>query len=616
MRKVKKSVRTVLLLLLVCLLAMCLCACSGGADGTNGINGQDGINGTNGKSAYEIWLDEGHTGSQADFLEWLKGKSGSDGTGADGVDGKDGKSAYEIWLDEGHTGSQADFLEWLKGKNGQDGTGTDGVDGKDGADGKDGKSAFEIFMQQYPYYNGTEEQWIRALVNGELKIHTVTFKSEVSEDIVKYVVGGYTLPEIPEVPEKEGQTSAAWNVTDFSNITQDMEVTAVYDMRKYITFHNEFTEDDDIVKVVNYGEALVDIPNITVIPYNDGKWSIADFSCILGDMNVEAVYETQGLQFTPINQQTQYKVSVEEISIEANELFIPTEHSGKPVTIIEVPYNDNRKQLTFVYIPNGITEIRGSGFYSYNITKININTNAIDDNTFYSCPITEIIIGPQVTMIPNNIQRKSLENIKVSEQNSNFSSQGNCLIDKTTKTLLRATNTSFIPSDGSVEIIGYGAFWGCQSLASIEMPNSVTTIEDSAFTDCSNLTNITIPNSVTSIGGSAFSLCTSLTSIKIPNSVTSIGGSAFAHCVALTSIVLPNSIVRIGAATFAECSKLETIYYTGTQDEFNQIDIMDTNEPFTEATVYCFSVNRPSDDGFYWHYGSDGKTPEIWTKEY
>ena len=32
-----------------------------------------------------------------------------------GKDGVDGKSAYQIWLDNGHTGTEADFLEWLKG---------------------------------------------------------------------------------------------------------------------------------------------------------------------------------------------------------------------------------------------------------------------------------------------------------------------------------------------------------------------------------------------------------------------------------------------------------------------------------------------------------------------
>lgn len=37
------------------------------------------------------------------------------GTKAEGVDGKDGKSAYEVWLSTGHSGSEDDFVQWLKG---------------------------------------------------------------------------------------------------------------------------------------------------------------------------------------------------------------------------------------------------------------------------------------------------------------------------------------------------------------------------------------------------------------------------------------------------------------------------------------------------------------------
>ncbi|MDE5547821.1 MAG: M23 family metallopeptidase, partial [Clostridia bacterium] len=42
-------------------------------------------------------------------LDGIDGKDGSNG-----IDGKDGKSAYEIWLDNGHEGTESDFLEWLK----------------------------------------------------------------------------------------------------------------------------------------------------------------------------------------------------------------------------------------------------------------------------------------------------------------------------------------------------------------------------------------------------------------------------------------------------------------------------------------------------------------------
>lgn len=55
----------------------------------------------------------------------------------------------------------------------------------------------------------------------------------------------------------------------------------------------------------------------------------------------------------------------------------------------------------------------------------------------------------------------------------------------------------------------------------------VTSIGNSAFYYCDSLTEITIPDSVTSIGGGAFGDCSSLTTIMIPNGVTSIGGGEF-----------------------------------------------------------------------------------------
>ena len=54
-------------------------------------------------------------------------------------------------------------------------------------------------------------------------------------------------------------------------------------------------------------------------------------------------------------------------------------------------------------------------------------------------------------------------------------------------------------------------------------------VEDYAFYDCEPLQSINIPDSVTSIGYSAFEYCKSLQSINIPNSVTSIGPLAFAE---------------------------------------------------------------------------------------
>ncbi|MFD0863611.1 hypothetical protein ACFQ1M_15450, partial [Sungkyunkwania multivorans] len=73
-------------------------------------------------------LNAGNTGTEADFLASLQGPQGPagangidgadgiDGTnGVDGADGIDGDSAYQIWLNAGNTGTEADFLASLQG---------------------------------------------------------------------------------------------------------------------------------------------------------------------------------------------------------------------------------------------------------------------------------------------------------------------------------------------------------------------------------------------------------------------------------------------------------------------------------------------------------------------
>lgn len=127
----------------------------------------------------------------------------------------------------------------------------------------------------------------------------------------------------------------------------------------------------------------------------------------------------------------------------------------------------------------------------------------------------------------------------------------------------------------------YRAFWGCKNLASIILPNSitsfgldalcgtslasihipdgVTSIGNYAFASNPNLTSFIIPDGVTSIGFAAFVGCTNLRSINIPNRVTSIGAHAFEFCSSLTSINIPNGVTSIEEYTFNGCSSLTSI---------------------------------------------------------
>ena len=97
------------------------------------------------------------------------------------------------------------------------------------------------------------------------------------------------------------------------------------------------------------------------------------------------------------------------------------------------------------------------------------------------------------------------------------------------------------------------------SSSTYTIPQGITSIGDSAFFYCYSLTSVSIPDSVTSIGDSAFFWCSSLTSVSIPDSVTAIGDSAFSYCDSLTSVSIPDSVTSIGDEAFYSCSSLTSV---------------------------------------------------------
>ena len=108
-----------------------------------------------GDSAYQVWIDEGNTGTEQEFLDSLKGTDGEPGD-----PGADGDSAYQLWIDEGNTGTEQEFLDSLKG--------TDGEPGDPGADGllDSGDNTGDIV-----YWNGS--QWTILPIGSEGDVLTV-----------------------------------------------------------------------------------------------------------------------------------------------------------------------------------------------------------------------------------------------------------------------------------------------------------------------------------------------------------------------------------------------------------------------------------------------------------
>ena len=171
-------------------------------------------------------------------------------------------------------------------------------------------------------------------------------------------------------------------------------------------------------------------------------------------------------------------------------------------------YDDDT--LTSITIPASVEYIRGSFSYCSNLSSVIIEQGSqlqlIGDYAFAGTAITSI-------SIPSSLQDLS----DGAFRNSNLTS-----IDLSACTLLTE--------------IGDEVFESCEALATVVLPQNLTTIGEYAFHN-SGLTSIQLPATVTSIGRSAFS-GTRITSVTIPASVTSIEYEAFGESNYLQSVTI------------------------------------------------------------------------------
>lgn len=248
------------------------------------------------------------------------------------------------------------------------------------------------------------------------------------------------------------------------------------------------------------------------------------------------------------------------------------------------PWSNYRNDIKSIVIGDKVTTISDYAFYScYQITRITIpdSVTTIGNYAFYNCSdLTSATIGNGVTTIGDYAFK-------------------NC--DSLTKVTI---------SD-SVTIIGDYAFESCDSLAKITIGNNVTDIGGYAFYNCDSLTNITLPDSLVTIGERAFYSCDGLTSVTIPDNVTTIGSYAFAYCTKLANITIGANVSIIVYGAFLGCSKLTDVYYNGTESEWDEIAIANSNEPLLNAKLHFKTINDSNSFHILGDANGDGKVNSL-----
>lgn len=98
--------------------------------------------------------------------------------------------------------------------------------------------------------------------------------------------------------------------------------------------------------------------------------------------------------------------------------------------------------------------------------------------------------------------------------------------------------------------------------------------------------------------------------------VTAIGENVFNGNTDITYVLIDRAVTSIGESAFNDCKSLKNVYYNGTKEEWETLcsSIGVSNDYLIDAKVYYFSQTQP-EEGFFWHFDTDGKTPVSWGVE-
>ncbi len=287
----------------------------------------------------------------------------------------------------------------------------------------------------------------------------------------------------------------------------------------------------------------------------------------------------------------------------SGDVIIPSTLGGYTVTSIDRSAFEGCLSITSIAVPDGVTTISEYAFFDCQaMTSItlpdsitSIGNYAFLDTGYY---LNEDNWEDNVLYIGKHLIK------------ANSSIIGDCIVKDGTLTIadyafaFREELTGIVISN-SVKNIGECAFGGCAALESITVDSGNTVFHSAGncIIDTENKVlvagckNSVIPtdNSVTSIGDYAFYGNYEITSITIPDNITSIGWCSFAECGGLTEITIPGSITSIGEGAFEECAELVDVWYSGTEEDKENISFADGNDYLLNAT---------------WHYGvcTDGHT--------
>ena len=258
----------------------------------------------------------------------------------------------------------------------------------------------------------------------------------------------------------------------------------------------------------------------------------------------------------------------------ANALLVGCKATRIPTTVVTIEEYafDGCRELESIYIPKSVTTIEKNAFSFCGLSTIVVDKeNPVYDsrdncNAIIQTRNNTLVLGCVGTVIPTSVKKIGDNAFRTSRLASIVIPEGVTSIGQRAFAFNSYLSSVSIPK--SVKAIGTNAFYYCPQLTSIEVDedNEVYDSRNSCNAIIETATNTlirgclstTIPDGITMIGDDAFNRIDGLGTVIIPESVSEIGNNAFASC-GITSITIPGGVTRIGNGAFWSCENLTSI---------------------------------------------------------
>ena len=220
--------------------------------------------------------------------------------------------------------------------------------------------------------------------------------------------------------------------------------------------------------------------------------------------------------------------------------FLGPDGSAKSTGSYDIKIPEKIHEKSGDYTVTGIGNLAFWECTSLKEVTIPQSVTSIGDKAFYDCRgLTSVTIPQSVTSIGDHAFDECIH----------------------LKTLSFGENSFGENIETNIKTIGNYAFFHCNDLESVTIPQSVTSIGREAFRFCNNMKSLAINGAIESMGIGAFAGCISLKTLSLGENIKMIGNSAFDSCtnIDLTNVTIPEKVTTIGPGTFSYCTHLEYI---------------------------------------------------------